>query len=102
MWKQHFYFCIGWKDEDVQRWLKKVWKYETNLSYSSGKTLHAFAGNSDMVLIWTRKRSFPQVAHECVHAANFTLKERGYKVVQDNDESLAYFVEELCKQAIKK
>lgn len=55
----------------------------------------------NLILVWTKALDQHIIAHECLHAANFTLRERGYRLDLYNDESQAYLFMAIYKGAMK-
>lgn len=59
--------------------------------------------NLATVCIWVKdKKDYSALAHECVHAANFTLDNRGVLPSFENDEVQAYLVGLLVTKALSK
>jgi len=54
-------------------------------------------------IIWIEKKdNLPTIAHECVHAAQHLLNERGIEVDWDNKEVIAYLTEFYFKEFLEK
>ena len=48
---------------------------------------------NEVLYIWGNKHHIHHIAHECVHAAAYTLHRVGVPVSFRNDETLAYYVQ---------
>lgn len=105
MFKENYYFFIGWKPKAIEAYLKKNYKLERDFSRCDGRTMELTDHDGwSAQLIWTRYRSgpkfIPALAHECVHAAMHILDRRGVKLDVDNHEALSYMVEILMRKAL--
>lgn len=99
-WKMNFYFCIGWRPEEFQKYMKKSFDYEFESRLKDGSTLLCNSDQGSIIIIWTRKRADHAVlTHESVHAANMTLSSRGWRPELENDEPQAYLVESIFRKA---
>lgn len=100
-WRQNFYFFIGWKPEAFEKYVLKTYGHDPDIGGANGKTLCLDGRDGSRFLVWTKKRDASIIAHECVHAANWMLAERGYKFDPHNDEPMAYLVGALVREALK-
>jgi hypothetical protein len=102
MFRQSFLFCIGWSGKDYELYMQKRFNCRGGSRGRDGVTafLH-FTDGSSVVVVWLRKkRDYNSLAHEAVHAANFTLKQKGVKASFRNDEAQAYLVGLLVEKAL--
>lgn len=94
---QNFYFCPGWKKNEVE----KFFNVELD-QYCRGITMTTENG----IAIWIQDNVLIGcLVHECIHAANFLLKQKGVIASHENDEPLAYLVQwifENCEKKIKR
>ena len=96
VYKQNFYYCLGWSATSVSAYLLKYFKYEWKDEHRLGSCIH----NADITVLWTYKRNdAAALAHEAVHAANFTLGQAGLIPSYENDEAQAYLVEAIVRNA---
>lgn len=101
LYKMNFYFCIGWRPAEFEKYAKRTFDHELSLRAHRGKTLAVSNDRGMVIVIWTeKKRDFACLAHECVHAANFTLEARGCQPSFENDEPQAYLVDVIFSKAI--
>lgn len=105
MWKENYYFFIGWTPEELSNYFNERWGRHVDASQSDGKCVEICLDDGTRVqCIWTRDESGPKLhstlSHECIHAAYHTLDARGVKLDADNHEALTYLVELLIKKAI--
>lgn len=54
-----------------------------------------------VIWIWTRRRNLSHLAHECLHAAIWTLDNK-MKLAPDNEEAYCYLMEMLMRKAIER
>jgi len=103
-WLANFWFCIGWKENEIVNYCKKRLKHELeNISESDGKCIEIFNDSKHAILIWTRDKSdIPSLVHEVVHAAGWIMQKRGWTYDYDNDEPFTYLVQSIMKEALKK
>lgn len=106
-WMENFWFFLGWKPKDCERYLQKHWNFETLCLNGSGKTIEFVNEKGKAaIVIWTDKKpidpmSISVLAHECVHAVHMALNRRGVKADFDNDEVEAYLVAKLMREAMR-
>lgn len=78
-------------------------EFEEKLSQSKisaqvrGKQIPMSGGGS---VVWLKKMDKPTLLHECVHAANFLLMDRGIPHTEDTEEIYAYLITWLYNKAI--
>lgn len=104
-WRENYYFCIGWAEPDFIKYIKQQFGYTVTTDKANGKCIEWFHDNgASGYVIWTRfksgKKLYPALAHECAHAALFSLTNRGVKLDANNSEPITYLIEALIKQAI--
>lgn len=107
VWQENFWFFIGWKREDFIAWVKKDSGYEPDMNEkATGHTSWITDKHGTRCCIWIKHKQGPKffeiLAHEAVHAANFTLGSRGFKLDMVNDEPVAYLVGAIVRKALKK
>lgn len=107
LWRMNFHFFLGWHRDDFIGYVEK--NYGEGLltlpGLASGKTLYLEnkKAEHEAILIWVKykgKKGFSTLAHECVHAANWVLRDRGVQPDFDNDEPQCYLVGNLVRQAL--
>jgi hypothetical protein len=99
-WKMNFYYFLGWPPSEFKRYMRKRHGYEYDDAGKAASTLECVAGPHTVILIWVRDRKdLPALAHEAVHAANWTLARRGWRADMENDEPQAYLVESIFRGA---
>lgn len=98
-----YWFCIGWKPLEFDKFFKKKFGFDMDSAGKGGFTAYCNDGKKEVIVIWVHPKELKSgaLAHECVHAANMTLKERGVKPDFENDEPLAYLVGTLFEKAKK-
>ena len=106
-YRQRFYFFIGTKPEAVVEFAKKRFSVDLEFDFDGlgGVCFTVSAPRGNAILIWTyHKKNDPKgyadLAHECLHAVNHTLKTRGVDSSYDNDEPQTYLLSELIEQAL--
>lgn len=102
VWRENFYFFIGWDPKEFEAYLKKEYGVSFNWKPYYGRTVELVndAGSSRQ-FIFSRSRKPWIIAHECIHAAMHVLERRGVKLTGDSHESLTYLVECLVREALK-
>lgn len=98
---QDFYFCPGFKETDYEKSVKDFDpRYNPNLIDTDGCTDDPYGG----IFIWIRYRGMNGLSllhHECIHAANECLHQRGVKQDTSNDEALTYLSQWLFEKCLK-
>lgn len=98
---EDFYFCPGFKESDYERAVKEFdSRYNPNISDCDGCIDNPHHG----IFIWVRHRGIAGLGslhHECIHAANECLKQKGVKQDTDNDEALTYLSQWLFEKCVK-
>lgn len=100
-WRMNFWFFLGWKPSDTEKYLKKHWQFDSLNWDRDAKTIHFDdEKGKQCIAIWLKdKKNIPALAHECVHAVHMCLDSRGVKPMFDNDEIEAYLTETLMRKA---
>jgi hypothetical protein len=103
MWLHDYYYCLGWSRENIINFISETYSKDVDIS---GAVAAAIVPTSGQIFIWTEKiprnsEDLSILAHECVHAANSTFSNCGYRVDMNNDESQAYMVSLLFKKALQ-
>ena len=102
LFKMNYYFCLGWDAVVFNKYLKKNFNHETDCSGKAGKSLLVEADQGRIIIIWVRSvKDLSVIAHECVHAAYWTLNAIGIDARNDDAETLSYVVENLFSKCIK-
>lgn len=99
-WLMNYYFCLGWKWEDYVAWLDVPAMLKDP---PAAGTTHLITknGNTLGIALWTAKDSPSWIlAHEALHAANFTLDTRGAVASYENDEAQAYLMTSIMRNAL--
>ena len=101
VFRWNFYFCVGWKPKAYSDFLKK--KFNADFSFESSCAGHTYYDAGIGTAIWIRdKTDMISLAHECLHAANYTLNRIGNHAHHTNDEVLAYYQGSLMRAALGK
>lgn len=99
VWKMHFVYFLGWDRGKFHSYIFEKFNYESSCSNGDASCLLIEDGGYTANYIWTRnKDDWAPFAHECVHAACNTLRLRGWIPDLNNEEPLAYLVENIFKQ----
>lgn len=107
IYRQNFYVFYGWHDWEFQSHIKKKYDFDIDARGFHGKCHHLInrSEGRDVILIYVRrdKKSVMQItlAHECIHAANMILQDRGVITDQTNDEAHAYYVSWLMRKVLE-
>lgn len=104
-YRQCFYFLIGAKPQAVVKFIKDKFDIDYDGVFDAAKCIEVTSPKGNALVIWTwRKlkdpRLGPDLSHECLHAANYTLESRGVIASFKNDEPQAYLLTELMEQAL--
>ena len=103
LWRTNYYFFLGWKWPVYKRYVQKKWDREWNQEEEpAGKSI-IITGPIGFwaVSIWiNKKNNFPTLAHECLHAANWTLDRAGVNPSFSNDEVQTYLMTNLIRKAL--
>lgn len=103
VFKMNFYFCIGWGPDQFAKYMQKNFNHDPKMKLAEGKTIMVENDKGRITIIWIKDRTdFPVLAHECIHAANFTLDVIGHIYDYENDEVMAYLTTWIIKKAMKK
>lgn len=88
---QDYYFFPGFTEDQYEAFIRKTTpRYSINLTGVHGNT----ARTDTAIYIWLRTNTdYGALVHECIHAANYTLSDRGIKVDAFNDEPTAYMAQ---------
>lgn len=93
----NYYFYLGWKPEEF----KDYTNYNGPMDAANGKCIEWSNKEGQIIKIWTkRKTDLGSLMHECIHAAVWTLQNRGVLADWDNDEPLTYLAQEIFEAAI--
>ena len=96
----NYYFCIGWKWAEYAKFVKMKLGHEQMNTDGIG---HTFYCADKGIAVWIADKSdHITLAHECLHAANYTLHRIGNQASHTNDETLAYLQGHLMRAATKK
>lgn len=103
MYKENFYFCIGWKPSDFEKYILKNYNYEIDCALCDGKTIEWTSDKGSGQIIWVRYKAgikyYSTLCHELIHASFHILDRRGVRLTADNHEPLNYLVELLMRKA---
>lgn len=98
LWDMDFYLCLGWTDEQFTKWYKRKFRKSPRIEANDYGMTEMIDGT---IVIWTHdKKGIPELAHECLHAANMCLGSRGVEVDLENDEPVAYLLAWLLEKAL--
>lgn len=102
-------FFIGTPEEFLKYWNKRL-KSEVDIDIewlrecSGAHFTLVKPGSSTYRVLWVKEfkknkpDSYATVSHEAVHMANSILQYKGVETTQENDEALAYLVEEITEE----
>lgn len=97
-------FCIGKPLKTFKEFYEAVTgtKEEWSKYYDAdGLTFMIKEEGQAVLFVWTRKKDWSVIAHECLHATNYALNNIGYKLDLRNDEVQAYLLSKLMEEAGK-
>ncbi len=103
MWRVNYYYFIGWPAEEFSKYMKKAFDHDASDAHKSGgrAVLLDYENGDCIICIWVPgKDDFSALAHECLHATNFTMRRAGCLPDLDNDEPQAYLLENIYQQAL--
>jgi hypothetical protein len=94
---------LKWALEKAKQYVESRYEIKFNPGAGSAGYTIAFSGHEGFeVILWTAPDSgFPELSHEMIHAANFTLQHVGVHATLEQDEAQAYYVEYLMRQTLK-
>jgi len=99
----NYWYFFGWSEKKFKAYLWDKFEHDTILTNCDGKCIMLEKEGCTIILLWSRnKKDLPEIVHECVHAACWTLEERGWKPDLNNDEPLTYLVENIFEQGTRK
>ena len=110
IFESDIYLFIGERNEFVEHLEKKYnLSCDKQIDRSAGFAFR-FIGGDDVdygYAIWIEKfdysvESYPVLAHECLHIADFMLKDRQIKETEENNEILAYTFDFIFRSFLKK
>lgn len=101
----NYYFFLGWPWNEFRDYVFKNYNYTVSeYPKPAGKLVewNSDDGAKCTMMIWTEDaKDYPSLAHECLHAANWTLDRAGVKADFMNDEPQTYLMTNLIRQALK-
>lgn len=91
LYHQEFMFFPGTTEDFYEQTIRKANpRYSVNLTGIHGNTTR----DDQYIYIWVRSTSdLGVLVHECIHAANYCLSDRGIKADAVNDEPTAYLAQ---------
>lgn len=102
-WQMNFYFYVGWKWTDFVKSMKRLDHDLEGKTPGEGLTVTMwnYKGKYTGVHVWiASKRDVSVIAHECLHAVNFTMEMRDVIPSWTNDEPQAYLLTALIRKAL--
>lgn len=102
IWRVNYYFFIGWPSGEFKSYVLKQYGFDADIHEQGvGKCLEVVKNNKYGILIWIKKKNdYPSLAHECLHATNYTLCRAGWKFDVHNDEPQTYLLTNLVRKAL--
>lgn len=103
MFMANFWLFWKWSVKDYQEYLKEEFGVVKDLTEYYGSFEVFEKENKRIHLIWVSDDSrspYADLAHECVHAANFVLNQAGVLPDFNNDEAHAYYVRMLMNEVL--
>ncbi len=101
LYHQPYVFLPAVTEEQYEKAIRKHDpKYVVNLTGMHGHTTRV----DDCIFIWVRDdklKGLGPLHHESIHAANYTLSDRGIKIDAINDEALTYLSQWIFEKCIK-
>lgn len=112
-WSDHVYdssvFLLRGSGEDAQAWIAKTFDEQHVGTWTGAKTLWISHPKGCALVLWfpswwDRKdgRHLSVLAHECFHAAEFVLRERGMTLTDASDEAYAYYIAWMFRECFKR
>lgn len=53
-------------------------------------------------VIWAPRKNIPVLAHECLHAVNWSLSNKGFELTYESEEAYTYYLQFLLRVIINK
>lgn len=103
LFRVNFWIFYKWDYKSYENYLSKEFGLNKDLSDYHGSFEVVQKRNNRLHLIWvsdTTKEPMLDLAHECVHAANFVMNNAGVIADFNNDELQAYYVRMLIKECL--
>jgi hypothetical protein len=98
----NYWFFIGWGHKEYSEYIESKFNFKPTTMNAKGACLVSNGFFKTTISIWTKDpNDLGVLAHECTHAANRTLKKRGWKADLGNDEPQAHLIEWLVNEALK-
>lgn len=104
LWRMNYYFYLGWPQAEFEKYIEKKYDFKPELP-GVGKCIMTKnnKGKGAVLHIWIAdKTNYPYLAHECLHAANWTLERAGWKPELHNDEPQTYLMTNIMRQALNR
>jgi len=102
-WCMNYYYFIGWKWSDFKAYLSSEYAYTVERDVEpTGHCIMMEHPKGAIIAIWVKKKTdIGSLAHECLHAANWTLERAGWTPQLWNDEPQAYLMMGIIRGATK-
>ncbi len=103
VYKTTYYSCVRWPISDIRKFLIQQFDHDRPAEeFGGGYCMKVNLADGIVFLIWTspEDKNNSYLVHECVHAAGWTLLDRGIKADFANDEALAYLTEFLFRKSV--
>lgn len=102
-WMMNYWYFIGWPQDKFVKYCEKKFNHTPDFTNKvAGKLIECENDDGVRMLIWVRsKKDLPSLAHECLHAANFTLARKGWRPELYNDEPQTYLFQAIFKHALE-
>lgn len=103
LFQVNYYISYGVEGKDFVKAVQRftgVYILVENLKDGKCLLIENKKSKNFIVWIWTKKRRIPELAHECVHAADYALSELMPNAI--STETFAYTVQMLIRKALEK
>ncbi len=104
VWRMNYYFFLGWKWSDFTKYIEKNYDHKpTNTAIPTGQVLQINKDDGGCIMcIWVEKKNdYATLAHESLHAANWTLERAGWVPDLRNDEPQSYLMTNIFRKALE-
>ena len=103
LYKMNFYFHLEWKEDEMIKYTAEHYDHKTEFNCAGKCMFIVKKSGVTGIVIWIKsKKDIAALAHECVHAANWTLEDRGIDIRDSQAETIAFLVEYLMNVALGK
>lgn len=104
--QENYWFFLGWPIQETEKYLRKYFEFTLTLESKAGTCIEFQKDNGTrLIAIWMQKKPkgaywLGTLAHECIHAANMTLKHKGVHPDFEDDETQAHLASAIFGKAL--